>query len=66
MRTGLFAAAGALSRHFKRVIATDPNQEQLKRAPHLPNVDWQQGFAEDTKLPAACADLVTVATAMHW
>jgi len=55
-----------LAARFERVIATDASAAQLESAPRLQNVEYRVASAEASGLEAACADLVTVAQALHW
>lgn len=55
-----------LAARFRRVIATDLSAAQLAGAPALPNVEYRAAPAEASGLPDRCADLVTIAQAMHW
>ena len=55
-----------LARHFTRVIATDASRAQIDTAPRCPNVEYRITPAEASGLPAATADLITVAQALHW
>jgi SAM-dependent methyltransferase len=59
-------ASVALARHFENVFATDPSAEQIANASPQPRVRYACQPAETCSLPDACADLVTVAQAMHW
>ena len=59
-------AAVALCEHFTRVIATDPSAMQIANAETRPNIDYRVEPAERSSLADACADLVTVAQALHW
>ncbi|MFN3842305.1 MAG: class I SAM-dependent methyltransferase [Rehaibacterium terrae] len=59
-------AAVALAAHFARVHATDPSAAQIAAATAHPKVEYRTEAAEDCSLPDACADLVTVAQALHW
>eukprot|EP00775_Hariotina_reticulata_P005307 gene5307-5542_t len=52
--------------YFERVVAQDGSAEQLKHAALRPNIEYQEADAHSSGLPAACADLVTVAQALHW
>jgi ubiquinone/menaquinone biosynthesis C-methylase UbiE len=53
--------------HFEKVIAQDGSEQQLQHADRQhPNVEYQQADAHSTGLPDDCADLVTVAQALHW
>lgn len=51
---------------FDRVIATDVSAKQVAEAPLHPRITWKVEPAEQTSIPAASVDLVTVATALHW
>lgn len=65
--TGNGQAAVQLAEHFKQVLATDGNEQQLHHAaPAPPNVTYQQGDAHSIPLPDASADLITAASALHW
>lgn len=59
-------ATVGLAARFERVIATDASRAQLEAAPSLPNVTWRLAPAEESGLPDASADLITVAQALHW
>ena len=56
----------ALTAHFGRVIATDASEAQLRTAPSHPRIEYRVAPAEASGLPDACADLITVAQAVHW
>ena len=64
--TGNGQAAGALARHFERVIATDASTRQLASAAPHPRVEYRVAPAEQSGLGDASVDLVTVAQAAHW
>jgi SAM-dependent methyltransferase len=64
--TGNGQAAVALAERFARVVGTDPSAAQIERAPARPNLRFAVASAEASALPPASADLVTVATAIHW
>jgi ubiquinone/menaquinone biosynthesis C-methylase UbiE len=64
--TGNGQAALALAAYFRKVIATDPSQKQLAEAPAHERVEYRCASAENSGLPDACADLITVAQAFHW
>lgn len=55
-----------LAKRFKRVIATDPSEEQLSHAPEISNVDFRVGSAESTGLSDQSVDLITVGQGLHW
>lgn len=64
--TGNGQAAVGIAAHFDYVIATDASEGQLVHAaPHV-RVSYRRATAEAGGLPDACADLVTVAQALHW
>ena len=64
--TGNGQAAARLAGFMKQVYASDLSDQQLSHARQLPNIDYRHERAEDCSLPVASADLVTVATALHW
>jgi len=64
--TGSGQAAKGLSPYFAKVVALDHDSEQLKHAPHLPNVTFKLGAAEDTGLENNTADVIAVAAGLHW
>lgn len=64
--TGTGQAAAALRRYFGEVVATDASVTQLESATSLAAVSYVAMSAEATALAAHCADLVTVAQALHW
>lgn len=59
-------ASVPLAQRFDRVLATDLSAAQLAAAPQLPNIEYREAPAEASGLAEHCADLVTVAQAMHW
>ncbi|HEX5041351.1 MAG TPA: class I SAM-dependent methyltransferase [Candidatus Polarisedimenticolaceae bacterium] len=64
--TGSGQAAAALAEHFEEVVATDLSDRQLEQARPHPRVRYRRAAAEKSGLPDSCADLVTVAQALHW
>jgi ubiquinone/menaquinone biosynthesis C-methylase UbiE len=48
------------------VIGTDPSAAQLAQAPPHPRIEWRTAPGENSGLPSASCDLVTVAQALHW
>jgi SAM-dependent methyltransferase len=64
--TGSGQAALALVDDFARVIATDSSAKQLAHAPPHERIEYRVAPAEDSRLPDACADAITVAQALHW
>lgn len=64
--TGNGQAAQHLATHFNQVIAFDISATQLALAPNKPNIDYQLASADNIPAPDQCADLITVATAVHW
>lgn len=59
-------ASVALAAHFDRVHATDASADQIAHAEAHPKVNYSAAPAERSGLPDHCADLVTVAQALHW
>jgi SAM-dependent methyltransferase len=55
-----------LAERFARVTATDASAAQLAQAPRHPGVTYRVGLAQESGLPDASVDLVTVAQALHW
>jgi SAM-dependent methyltransferase len=64
--TGNGQAARALRPYFQKVIATDASREQIAQAPPADGIEFRVAPAEQTGLPSAAVDLVTVAQAVHW
>lgn len=64
--TGTGQAAVALADHFQQVWATDASSAQLEAAVPGPNITYHTAPAEASGLPDRCADLITVAQALHW
>lgn len=64
--TGNGQAAIALARYYDRVIGTDPSADQIAHAQLHPKVEYRVAPAEDSRISAKSADLVTVAQALHW
>ncbi len=64
--TGNGQAALALADHYRRVIATDPAEAQLRHAVAHERVTYKVMPAEHSDLGDASVDLVTVAQALHW
>ncbi len=59
-------ASRALAAHFGQVYASDPSAEQIALAEPASNIRYVVEPAEHCGLGDVCADLVTVAQAMHW
>jgi ubiquinone/menaquinone biosynthesis C-methylase UbiE len=64
--TGNGQAATALADHFTQVWATDASASQIEAATPYPGVAYHTAAAHCSGLPDQCADLVTVAQALHW
>jgi len=64
--TGNGQAAVELAEVFERVIATDASEKQVANADPHPRVEYRVAPAENSGLDADCADLITVAQALHW
>lgn len=59
-------AARELATRFDEVFASDPSAAQIEAAQGPSNLRFAVEPAEHCSLPAACADLATVAQAVHW
>jgi SAM-dependent methyltransferase len=55
-----------LAQRFATVVATDASAAQLAAAPPHANVRYRVAPAAQSGLESACADIVTVAQALHW
>ncbi|MEP7146427.1 MAG: class I SAM-dependent methyltransferase [bacterium] len=64
--TGNGQAARGLSKYFQKVIALDASESQINNACTFSNVSYKVAKAEETGLDDNTADLVTIATAIHW
>jgi ubiquinone/menaquinone biosynthesis C-methylase UbiE len=59
-------AAFDLGQRFGSIVATDASREQIALATPHPNVEYRVAPAEQSGLPDASIDLITVAQALHW
>jgi len=59
-------AAVSLSKHFSKVLASDPSDEQLANAIPAENVFYSVQHAEQTDFPDHSFDAVCAAQALHW
>lgn len=59
-------ASAPLAERYRRVTATDFSARQIELAKPHPRIDYRVARAEASGLPDRCADLVTVAQALHW
>ena len=59
-------ASIGLAAHFKRVVACDPSEAQIRNAMPHPRIDYRVQAAESATLPAESVDLLIVAQALHW
>ena len=51
------------------VIGIEPGEDMRREAKAhttAANIHYQHGFGQDTGLPEACADIVTISQALHW
>lgn len=55
-----------LAGHFDEVVATDASAAQIGKAQAHPRVRYRTALAQDSGLPDASVDLITVAQAAHW
>ena len=51
-----------------QVVAVEPNEAMRTegRSVEHPRIRWREGKGEETGLPSACADWVTMASSFHW
>jgi ubiquinone/menaquinone biosynthesis C-methylase UbiE len=64
--TGNGQAARGLAAHYTRVIGTDASARQLAQAIAHPGIEYRTASGENSGLPDASVDAVTVAQALHW
>ena len=64
--TGNGQSAVALSRYFKKIIATDISSKQIDLAEKAPNIFYSVQPSEHTNIENNSVNLVTVAQAIHW
>jgi len=64
--TGSGQAAVPLTDYFNGVVATDLSESQIRSAARNPHVQYAVASSGATCLADRCADLVTVAQALHW
>ena len=64
--TGNGQCATGLADYFDEVIATDASASQIENAVSHPKIKYLVATAEQSELPTDYADLITVATAIHW
>lgn len=64
--TGNGQAAFGLARHFTKIIASDPSEQQIKNAIPLKNVSYKVAAAEQSGLENESVDLISIANALHW
>jgi ubiquinone/menaquinone biosynthesis C-methylase UbiE len=64
--TGNGQSAIPLSRHFKKVYASDISKKQLAQAPKKENIEYFLCAAEETPFEENTFDLITVSQAYHW
>lgn len=73
----LGSGTGLSSRYWaayaRQVIGIEPTADMRRQAeayqaahPGFENVTYQEGYSHQTGLPAACAQIVTCAQALHW
>jgi SAM-dependent methyltransferase len=59
-------ASVALAAYFDKVVATDLSEAQIAQAKPHERVEYRTAPADQSGLPDASADLVTIAQALHW
>lgn len=55
-----------LAERFEQVVATDASAAQIENAQPREGVIYRRALAQDSGLPDASVDLITVAQAAHW
>lgn len=64
--TGNGQAAVSLAMYFKKVIATDASEHQIKNVMPHERVEYSVGMADNSGIETGTVDLVTIASALHW
>src|SRR5258708_35528489 len=71
--SGRGLSTGIWGERAERVIGIEPNADMRKEATHnveahpgAAHIEYREGLAHQTGLPAGCADIVTAAQAFHW
>ena len=64
--TGSGQAAHGLVKYFRKIIATDASEQQIKNAAHHKNISYKVAPAHKTTIQTKSIDLITVAQALHW
>lgn len=64
--TGNGQAAAALSKYFKRVIATDASQAQIAQAIPNDGITYRVAPAENSEIENSSLDAIISANALHW
>jgi ubiquinone/menaquinone biosynthesis C-methylase UbiE len=64
--TGNGQAAVSLAKYFKKIIATDASEQQIKNAVPNERVQYYVALADNSGLEPGTVDLVTIASALHW
>jgi ubiquinone/menaquinone biosynthesis C-methylase UbiE len=64
--TGNGQSAAALSKYFKKVIATDISYRQIENAEEADNIFYSVQPSEHTNIETNSVNLITVAQAIHW
>jgi len=64
--TGNGQAAVPLAGYFKKVIATDGSEQQIKNAVLHDKVKYYVALADESGIESRTVDLVTIASALHW
>lgn len=59
-------AAIGLSKYFKKVIASDASNNQIRYAFQRENIEYKVFQAENAELDNDSVDIVTVAQGLHW
>lgn len=64
--TGSGQSAIELAKYYQHVIATDASEKQIQNATRHERIEYRVALADDSQIPSASLDLITVAQALHW
>ena len=64
--TGNGQAAIGLTEFYKKIIATDPSEQQIQNAVPHSNIKYLVEKAENNSIVSNSVDILTIANALHW
>jgi len=64
--TGNGQAAIGVAKYFKKVLATDASENQIKNAVQNDRIDYIVSAFDDIEVESHSVDLIVVAQALHW